>query len=889
MRPLRLRMSGLRSYTHEHRVDFSQAGLMAVVGDTGAGKSSILEAICFALYGSPTWSGRAVKDLIAHGADTMEVELEFQARGDTWTVYRSTSKNNYPPARCRLTCPARDLNLDGRKPVDAEIEALIGLRYEAFLRCVILPQGRFQELLRATPAERAKLLEGVFGLDLLGRVRDWADTVLRERQPQLATLRERRAGLLPDPAAEAERARAERDARQAEEKVLTELSRRYREADRAGRRTADDAAALAARVQPVADAGQADEDQPAALAARIQDLAARAEEMAAAAAALAQRRGQIARDLAALDEAERIRAEAGHDQAGLDRAEHALDRLVAIIGHMDENERAGAAARDALTSARRAHTRAKNKRDQAQDVLDQARRADMAAHLRTALRPGEPCPVCGQDAPELGAHAPGADLAAAERDLARADKTLGSKEKALRKAEKALDQALDRVRAGHLEASAVIATLPAGLRPEPTAPAESTLDSEAQLVLDPASEPAVDPASEAVAAAHAEPSGPDAPTRLPGVAAVEAVRERLAGHRAELDAARARRRDFDRDRADLEQEARALARRRTDEVELVAERLRSRLEARAEAAQALADALGQPPLILPARAPAPAHEPAGADVAAALTAGLTALAEALSAGLGTLLERARARVAELRGQAAEHDARARALLAEHDLADADALQQALGRRQAEIDHAEQRRATAEGQIEPARALDHRIETGAAHLAAVTELKALLAPNKLMRYAVQRKQEALLTVASRLLGDMSTGRFGFGPDFTVVDRRAGEARAPETLSGGETFLASLALALALVELAGRSGGRLDALFLDEGFGSLDADTLDLAVEALVAQTQSGRLVAVISHIRAVAESIDDVLYVEAGPSGSSTRWLDPEERNRLALDDAGLLL
>ncbi|HWN66388.1 MAG TPA: SbcC/MukB-like Walker B domain-containing protein, partial [Haliangium sp.] len=111
---------------------------------------------------------------------------------------------------------------------------------------------------------------------------------------------------------------------------------------------------------------------------------------------------------------------------------------------------------------------------------------------------------------------------------------------------------------------------------------------------------------------------------------------------------------------------------------------------------------------------------------------------------------------------------------------------------------------------------------------------------------------------------------------------------ETLSGGETFLAALALALALVELAGRAGGRLEALFLDEGFGSLDADALDLAIEALVGQARQGRLVAVISHLRAVAESIDNVLYVESTPEGSNARWLDPAERSAMALDDAGLL-
>jgi exonuclease SbcC len=112
----------------------------------------------------------------------------------------------------------------------------------------------------------------------------------------------------------------------------------------------------------------------------------------------------------------------------------------------------------------------------------------------------------------------------------------------------------------------------------------------------------------------------------------------------------------------------------------------------------------------------------------------------------------------------------------------------------------------------------------------------------------------------------------------------------TLSGGETFLASLALALGLVELAGREGGRLDALFLDEGFGSLDANALADALEALDLQAAKGRMVAVISHLLAVAESIERVLRVELTPAGSRARWLSEGERAALLEQEAtaGLL-
>jgi DNA repair protein SbcC/Rad50 len=79
----------------------------------------------------------------------------------------------------------------------------------------------------------------------------------------------------------------------------------------------------------------------------------------------------------------------------------------------------------------------------------------------------------------------------------------------------------------------------------------------------------------------------------------------------------------------------------------------------------------------------------------------------------------------------------------------------------------------------------------------------------------------------------------------------------------------------MELAGRSGGMLDSFFLDEGFGSLDAVTLDLALAELGRRASRGRLVALISHVPAVAENIDDVLRVRRTPDGNSeASWQEP---------------
>ena len=116
------------------------------------------------------------------------------------------------------------------------------------------------------------------------------------------------------------------------------------------------------------------------------------------------------------------------------------------------------------------------------------------------------------------------------------------------------------------------------------------------------------------------------------------------------------------------------------------------------------------------------------------------------------------------------------------------------------------------------------------------------------FVVEERQRALLGVATSILEEMSGGRYGFADDFAIVDRASGQPRSAKTLSGGETFQASLALALGLVELAGRSGGRLNALFLDEGFGTLDTNALDEALEELERRAQAGRVIGVIAQSR-----------------------------------------
>ena len=105
---------------------------------------------------------------------------------------------------------------------------------------------------------------------------------------------------------------------------------------------------------------------------------------------------------------------------------------------------------------------------------------------------------------------------------------------------------------------------------------------------------------------------------------------------------------------------------------------------------------------------------------------------------------------------------------------------------------------------------------------------------------------------------------------MIDHYNGCERSVKTLSGGESFKASLALALGLSdEIQSSAGGiRLDTMFVDEGFGSLDEESLEQAVNALVGLTQGNRLVGIISHVSELKNRIDKQIVVTKEKSGGS---------------------
>jgi DNA repair protein SbcC/Rad50 len=159
---------------------------------------------------------------------------------------------------------------------------------------------------------------------------------------------------------------------------------------------------------------------------------------------------------------------------------------------------------------------------------------------------------------------------------------------------------------------------------------------------------------------------------------------------------------------------------------------------------------------------------------------------------------------------------------------------------------------------------------------------LLRADGFERWLLARALTQLVEGASGLLRELTSGAYSLCLDatnqFLVVDHRnADEPRTVRSLSGGERFLASLALALALAEhvaeLAADGAARLESLFLDEGFGTLDPDTLDVVAAALEELGARGRMVGVITHVRDLAERLPVRFEVQRGPAGSTVARVD----------------
>ncbi len=622
-------------------------------------------------------------------------------------------------------------------------------------------------------------------------------------------------------------------------------------------------------------------------------LRARAGEVGAFAPAEATLGARLAQLVAEEGHASVARAHAAHAQEALTRGPARREQLTRDY---DAARAAAASLADRVTAAQEAHRRreAAGARDRlqrelaeaeagqstavaaAQDAREtwldvrQARLDGMAAELARGLVDGEPCLVCGAAEHPTPAMGDGPVVDADAERVARAA------HEAAEAGVRSLVVRLGAVREALAAATALAGTTGRGELTAAATAAERARDAAQRDAM------GVEECAAAIMAFDEEHSGLRA-RRDAAAETAAAATARATAWRKELDSDRVRLGALLDGAADV----------------------RTRVDALREAAarrEAAADALSAS-----AAARHTADEARARLLEAARAAGFTDLAAARAAVRGgeecaELEERLRAfddGLAARRGVVADPVLQAAA--AAH-VADLDALRAALraadaALAQAERDHEVARRHE-RGLRRLARQLAAALEAlapVAARAKQVRELAFLIdgsaaANRKRMRlsaYVLAARLEEIAAAATVRLASMTGGRYTLehsdagakgqkrgGLDLRVVDGWTGRSRHPSTLSGGETFLASLALALGLADVveAESGGARLETLFVDEGFGSLDPTALDMVLDVLDRLRDGGRAVGIVSHVGELRQRIPTQLHVVKGRAGSHVRAL-----------------
>jgi len=182
MRPIRLRLAGLNSFREVQEIDFStlcETGVFGIFGSTGSGKSTILDAITLALYGTVERATNNTQGILNHAEDQLTVEYVFSlASGSQRIIYRAerayrrSGDRTVKASTCRLVEIAEGVETvlaSKAEEMTKKMEDLLGLSVEDFTRAVVLPQGKFAEFLTIKPKDRRQMLERLFSLETYGR------------------------------------------------------------------------------------------------------------------------------------------------------------------------------------------------------------------------------------------------------------------------------------------------------------------------------------------------------------------------------------------------------------------------------------------------------------------------------------------------------------------------------------------------------------------------------------------------------------------------------------------------------------------------------------------------------------------------------------------------
>lgn len=877
MKPIQLVLSAFGPYVKRTVIDFSalgEEGLFLIAGDTGAGKTTIFDAISFALYGEASGGKEKRKSKSFHSdyvSDQTEtyVELTFRHRGETWWIRRNLEyqrpakkKKDGMETTTRQAADAQMRNEDTGEEilrmddVNRRVRELLGLTQDQFTQTVMIAQGDFLKILTASSDERKKLFRDLFHtnlyVDLQSRLQE-KNRACADEQKALEQVILSAEGKI-DPEAEfaereillsycgqiqhtdalcallarlIEQEKAAQEQAKAQKKEAADqigaLIAAVTEGERVNRDFAD-WESKKARLAALTD-GQGEIDaRRAALAAarRAQQLETdealmrrTRRDMDAQRAALSDAQAALEQAEKALPEAETRMKEAesrgGEIHALLAQAKQMEDCLP-VLGEVER-------LKAALDTQKRELQRLTADSSRAQAAYIAAQNSyylSQAGLLARELKAGQPCPVCGSTAHPCPAQITpetvtrqALEQAAKRRETAEKAQSDAATRLAANQA--ALDEREGRLRALKIGADETQQRLAA------------RIDAAHQAAAD--RQRAIDAARSAYQALDKR--------KTAAQSAVDAAQKQLAALEKDL---RAQTEAFEQKRAahGFEDEASyRLAKRTNAEIERLDREIRNYDEQKRTLA-------------------AQTHE----------------LEEKLSGRQKTDLTALQNR------RAAALDRQAKAENAEKAMVRKLTLHESADREIRQANAAIQKK---RGKWQ----IIQELYTCCAGIAAGNPRAKLT----FEAYVQQYYFRFVVAAANKRLTRLTDGMFTLrvmreaanrvsqsGLDLEVLDRSTGQARDVSTLSGGESFLASLALALGLSDAVQSQSGqiRMDAMFIDEGFGSLDENALRSSIDVLLELADGKRLIGIISHVQELEERIDKQIVVTKTPNGSTVR-------------------
>lgn len=904
MRPITLKMTAFGPYAGETVVDFEKLGengLYLITGDTGAGKTTIFDAISYALFGEPSGEYRKVDTLRSRYAsdDTpTEVELVFENHGKRYTVvrrpsYKRPGRDTKIPAVNQFT-DSNGKIYDREKNVNAAIEAVIGIDRNQFSQIAMIAQGDFRKLLQASTEERIEILRRIFKTErfemLQNVLKSEKENLSRKGENMQSEIERCIQALNPPQGKSLDKARpyadilaqiadwisldeeAQEENKRCCDKVDSDLTEANRQLEKAKNRGELKAGLLKAQNSYNQEEITLEKQRDALKAA--QERKPEAEEYQAEIAKIQalipeyERKdsltAQLKKTKEALDKAELKKTEWTQKQetlaSELSQLKEEQDSLqntgetVANLQAKQERQASRKTALDTLDKDLTDFTKTNHALEEAQekymglyaqfeqadrDAKEKRRRYmdDQAGILAEGLQEGKKCPVCGSvHHPELAVKSAAAPT---KDEVEQAEK---SAETARTEAEKASQEASGLIGKQDEKRVALLNALKAHLghedletAPEVVAEARNGVD-EVLKELDrqlKAEEERVKRLSELN-------------SLIPGK------------EKSEREAAETISR-LNTDIARMEAEAVSFE----TQIQELNEKLN--YETQEQAQQKIDDLKNDEKSIIEAieKAKTDVHEhekklSGWAEKIATYTEQLSGGEEIdedfVKQQCKTLTDQRKQLIDEQKNLYANWEANRK-------------------QHQALTEHYRDY-----GQIEKKLTwLKNLSDTANGTLSGKAKVR-------LETYIQMAYFDQILIQANKRLKTMSSGQYELirreeadnnqkktGLDLDVVDHYNGTSRSVSSLSGGESFMASLSLALGLSdEIRSNAGGiELGTLFVDEGFGSLDGDTLEQAMQALSDLGSSDRLVGIISHVESLKTRIDKQIVVSKQKTGGSS--------------------